>query len=128
VWYNVDRDFTLELLAEEILFRMWNMHRSFCCFADFVLEDVPDMSDEVVKKAMAWIIAEATIVKNPLCSWKDSNGLGVDTFPGRVVNCPASYTNNGFTCRRGSDDILARLKLPIVLVVIRIWGKCYYHQ
>jgi hypothetical protein len=76
--------------------------------ADFV-ENVPDMSEDI-KKAMAWIIVEATMVKNPL-SWKHSNGRGVGTFPGRVADCPAGYTNNGFTCGRVSDDILAPPKV-----------------
>ena len=76
---------------------------------DFVV-DIPDLSDEDIKKVMEWITAEATMVKNPFC-WKDSEGRGVGTIPGRMADCPAGYTNHGLTCARETDDILAPSKV-----------------
>jgi hypothetical protein len=73
-------------------------------------EDVPDMKDAEIKSVMDWIAAETTMVKNPFC-WKDSYGRGVGTLPGRVADCPSGYTNDGLTCRRPTDDILAPSKV-----------------
>lgn len=77
---------------------------------DVIYEDVPDMSNEEITRVMDWIKAEVTMVKLPFC-WRDSYGRGVGTIPGRVADCPPSYTNNGATCGRGTDDISAPSKL-----------------
>ena len=75
-----------------------------------IYQDIPDMSEEDIKSVMNWITAETTIVKNPFC-WKDSYGRGAGTVPGRVADCPATYTNNGLTCGCGSHDIVAPSKV-----------------
>ena len=77
---------------------------------DVIYEDIPDISDEDVKRVMEWIKAETVMVKNPFC-WKTTYGRGVGTLPGRVADCPAGYTNNGLTCGRGTDDIFAPSKV-----------------
>ena len=111
-WCDKDKDSTTQVLAEEACSecgKCTDTTDDDTTDADFVV-DVPDMSDEDIKKVMEWITAEATMVKNPFC-WKDTYGRGVGTIPGRVADCPASYTNNGLTCGRGSDDIWAGSKV-----------------
>ena len=71
-----------------------------------ISEDTIDMSEEDKTKVIDWIRAEITMAKNPFC-YKDTYGRSVGTIPGRVADCPYSYTNNGLTCGRNSDDILA---------------------
>jgi hypothetical protein len=50
------------------------------------------------------------LAENEFC-WRDSYGRGVGEVPGRVADCPASYTNNGATCGRGADTIGAPSKV-----------------
>eukprot|EP00798_Chlamydomonas_sp_ICE-L_P011797 gene11797-16073_t len=76
------------------------------CLAGATFEDVPDIPTNEVAQVMSWIKAQVTNVKNPFC-WKDSYGRGVGTIPGRVADCPSTYTNNGATCGRGADSISA---------------------
>ena len=44
--------------------------------------------------------------ENEFC-WRDSYGRSAGEMPGRVADCPPGYTNNGATCGRGPDTILA---------------------
>ena len=71
-----------------------------------VFEDVPDMSRDDIQQVMAWIQNKVTGEKLPFC-WRQSYGRGVGTIPGRVADCPPTYTNNGLTCGRSADTILA---------------------
>eukprot|EP00798_Chlamydomonas_sp_ICE-L_P000345 gene346-1722_t len=76
------------------------------CLAGATFEDVPDIPTNEVAQVMSWIKAQVTNAENPFC-WKDSYGRGVGTIPGRVADCPSTYTNNGGTCGRGADSISA---------------------
>lgn len=57
------------------------------------------------------LVLSTSLLAADFC-WKDSYGRGVGEFQGRVADCPPSYTNNGLTCGRGTDDILKPSILP----------------
>jgi len=74
-----------------------------------LFEDVPDIDGNEIKRVTEWIKKKTTQQKLPFC-WKDSYGRGVGRIPGRVSDCPPTYTNNGLTCGRGADSIWAPSK------------------
>jgi len=73
-------------------------------------EEVPDMPMNDIQQVMHWIKVKTTGEKLPFC-WRQSDPRGVGTIPGRVADCPATYTNNGATCGRGADTIGAPSQL-----------------
>lgn len=75
-----------------------------------IYEDVPNMSMQEIQGVMGWIKIKTTGERLPFC-WRQSEGRGVGTIPGRVADCPATYTNNGATCGRGADTIGAPSRL-----------------
>ena len=72
--------------------------------ADDIVEDVPDMSAEDIQAVMNYIKVKTTGVRLPFC-WRQTKTRGAGTIPGRVADCPATYTNNGATCGRSADTI-----------------------
>lgn len=69
------------------------------------------MSEAEVKRVMSWIKSQMELKIQGSC-WKDSYGRGLGAGRSRVADCPATYTNTGLTCGRGSDDYWAGSKTP----------------
>ena len=69
----------------------------------YTTKEVDDFAAQVTQEYISAQISGPTAT---FC-WRDSNGRGVGTIPGRVADCPAGYTNNGLTCGRGADTISA---------------------
>ena len=78
---------------------------------DVVFADIPDMPQSDINAVMMWIKVKLTGNLLPFC-WRQSYGRGVGKIPGRWADCPATYTNNGANCGRGTDDISAPSLLP----------------
>ena len=72
--------------------------------------EVPDISAGDKAKIMNYIKVKTTEARLPFC-WRQSYGRGVGTIPGRVADCPATYTNNGATCGRNAASYGAPSRL-----------------
>ena len=68
------------------------------------------LDDKYLAQVLDWIQNETTGKRLPFC-WRQSEGRGAGQVPGRVADCPATYTNNGATCGRSADTISAPSRL-----------------
>ena len=68
------------------------------------------LSEPDMQSVMKWIATRTGALRTPYC-WKQSDPRGAGTVPGRVADCPATYTNNGATCGRNADSIGAGSKV-----------------
>jgi hypothetical protein len=64
------------------------------------------LSGPEMNKVMSWIAVRTSALRLPYC-YKDSYTRPITGTPGRVADCPPSYTNNGLTCGRGADSFSA---------------------
>lgn len=73
-------------------------------------ESVPDIAEADLEAVMHWIKNMTTGARLPFC-WKQSEARGAGTVPGRVADCPPTFTNTGASCGRSADTISAPSKL-----------------